>query len=581
MSMKTLLSEEPKENKTLEDGENEDAINQSKRTYKGCNINTRLLPVKLFYLFFFGGIGAVFPYLTVYYKQLGLNPTQIGILGGIRPFVGFIGGIVWGAIADKYRARRLVLLMSLSAWLGLLCAIGFVPPANEAECPLPPSLVQEYLQKSDSDEGSVSLLINNPSNTVKNAIDENIISKRFALSDNINKLQASAITTRSKERNKLSKYDVEGKANTTSDSEIASTIAILTNPSDTSWLYDPQDLIRVFAILATLTAFGEVMQSPTFSLGDTAALDNLEGDYSKYGSQRVWGSVGLGISSFSVGALINMTRHTYIKCGIQMVFSDYRVAFYVFAVVVLAAFIVTTRLRFKDHDTDVPSEHDLIYLFKLLCTVNHISVLMVSFFMGTSTGLIFGFLYWHLENIGASQLLMGTASLVDTTSEIGTFFISHHIIATVGHIGILCLGLASYIIRFIAYAYLSNPWWVLPVEILQGISFAASWVALTSYMALVVPCDSFATVQGILHGAYWGLGLGVGSIVGGLFIDSYGAVKTFIGFAFANCVILLLFIIVQWLSPKPEFLKEDYTKINGSLKYSNEENSNGNEIKSK
>ena len=41
-----------------------------------------LLVSKLFYLFFFAASGSLFPLLGVYFKQLGMNALQCGILMG-------------------------------------------------------------------------------------------------------------------------------------------------------------------------------------------------------------------------------------------------------------------------------------------------------------------------------------------------------------------------------------------------------------------------------------------------------------------------------------------------------------------
>lgn len=41
-----------------------------------------LLVSKLFYLFFFAAFGSLFPLLGVYFKQLGMNALQCGILMG-------------------------------------------------------------------------------------------------------------------------------------------------------------------------------------------------------------------------------------------------------------------------------------------------------------------------------------------------------------------------------------------------------------------------------------------------------------------------------------------------------------------
>jgi len=83
----------------------------------------------------------------------------------------------------------------------------------------------------------------------------------------------------------------------------------------------------------------------------------------------------------------------------------------------------------------------------------------------------FSFMYKHTllyDCTGANQLLMGLDSIVACIFEFGAFFIVEHVIKYVGHIGILYIGLFAYIIRFVVYAALVNPWFVLPVEALQG-----------------------------------------------------------------------------------------------------------------
>ena len=59
-------------------------------------INYDLLVSKTFYFFFFAAFGSLFPLISVYFKQIGMNPTQSGILIGFRPFVEFFSAPFWG-----------------------------------------------------------------------------------------------------------------------------------------------------------------------------------------------------------------------------------------------------------------------------------------------------------------------------------------------------------------------------------------------------------------------------------------------------------------------------------------------------
>ncbi|EKU20735.1 hypothetical protein NGA_0599300 [Nannochloropsis gaditana CCMP526] len=74
-----------------------------------------LVTVKLLFLLFYGSLGAVMPYLPVYYHSLGLPDKQIGMLGAITPAVTFVVAPLWGALADQTGRHKDVLLFTFVA----------------------------------------------------------------------------------------------------------------------------------------------------------------------------------------------------------------------------------------------------------------------------------------------------------------------------------------------------------------------------------------------------------------------------------------------------------------------------------
>ena len=109
-------------------------------------LNRALVIYKTFYFLFFGAVGALFPYLAVFYKQLWLSPHQVGILIGLRPFIQMCASPLWGILADTYNASKWMLLMSIAAWLVSNYSISFVKPKQyEPNC----SLNLTYLPLTD------------------------------------------------------------------------------------------------------------------------------------------------------------------------------------------------------------------------------------------------------------------------------------------------------------------------------------------------------------------------------------------------------------------------------------------------
>ncbi|CAG2186475.1 unnamed protein product [Mytilus edulis] len=333
-------------------------------------IESDLLIYKLFYFGFGGAIGCVFPFLSVYYKQLGFSPNQIGIISGVRPLIGFMSGPLWGSIADRCRIRKMMMLISTFGWLTFLMGIGFVPPAatTDKNCQLELVFVNSTLGLHNTSSG------------------------KDALSSVFKKLSTS-------EQNKL------------------------------------------------LEDRGEIVHSPLSALSDSGCIEHIGMEnVDKYGFQRCWASFGFGLF-------------------------DYHVAFYFFAgcmiIVIISAFMFSFPHE-KAAKADNKPKPNIKHTFKLFMTPHYCSWLVCMFVMGMCNGVIWAFLYWHMENLGASQLLIGLSSVVNNIAEIITFFVIFPLIKKVGVMPFMILGILGYIARFCVFAFINNPWFILPVEVLQG-----------------------------------------------------------------------------------------------------------------
>jgi PPP family 3-phenylpropionic acid transporter len=65
--------------------------------------------ILLAYLIYFAAIGAAYPYLPVFYRDIGLGLEQIGILTALQAAVQLLLAPVWGGLADRFPRTRLTL----------------------------------------------------------------------------------------------------------------------------------------------------------------------------------------------------------------------------------------------------------------------------------------------------------------------------------------------------------------------------------------------------------------------------------------------------------------------------------------
>ena len=90
----------------------------NQRASKGL---TLLLAPKVFYFCYYAAMAAFSPYLALYYRQLGIGETQIGLLTGIPPLVGLLAAPLWGGFADATQRHQRLLQSAISGlWLVVL-----------------------------------------------------------------------------------------------------------------------------------------------------------------------------------------------------------------------------------------------------------------------------------------------------------------------------------------------------------------------------------------------------------------------------------------------------------------------------
>lgn len=75
------------------------------------------------------------------------------------------------------------------------------------------------------------------------------------------------------------------------------------------------------------------------------------------------------------------------------------------------------------------------------------------------------------------------------------------------HMHVFSLMFFTFSVRFFLYSVIKNPVWVLPVELLNGITFALAYSAAISYAAHLAPVGVEGTFQGIVGTASLGIGL--------------------------------------------------------------------------
>ncbi|MCL4303329.1 MAG: MFS transporter [Anaerolineae bacterium] len=246
--------------------------------------------------------------------------------------------------------------------------------------------------------------------------------------------------------------------------------------------------------------------APIVPFLDNSTLAYLGEHKNQYGRLRLWGAVGWGMAAPVVGWLVEQ--------------SDLNWSFYSYIGLMFAGLLVAFRLPIRQTRISAPFWQSV----RLLLGNNRqwLLFLIVVFGAGVGSAIIHNYLFLYMELLGTGNTLMGLALTVATLSELVIFSSSDRLLNRWGIKNVLLLALAALAVRLLAYAVISNPWLVLPVQLLHGLSFSALWAAGVAYADRIAPPGLGTTAQGLFTGVFMGLAAAVGAFIGGVLYENIG-----------------------------------------------------------
>jgi PPP family 3-phenylpropionic acid transporter len=278
-------------------------------------------------------------------------------------------------------------------------------------------------------------------------------------------------------------------------------------------------------------------------LMDNSVLTLLGAHKAEYGRLRVWGSVGWAVAATLLGPVLQ-------RAGLSW-------AFYSFLLFMFVTFIVAWQMPVLQ---GAAGQSYRTGLKMLLATPRFLLLLAVALVYGASLSVYLNYLFLYLETLNASRTLMALSLTTATISELPLWYVTHRLIHRWGVNRMLAIALLAMCIRAFAYALITVPWLVLPINLLHGVSFALLWAAGVASADAIAPPGLGATAQGLFAGTVLGLGASLGAFAGGALYDSIGPVALFQATGVMLVAALFLFAIVRLMPrrrTKPHALGEE------------------------
>ncbi|XP_048578820.1 major facilitator superfamily domain-containing protein 6 [Nematostella vectensis] len=522
----------------------------------------RCLPNAYYYLFY-AALGSLLPFLTLYYRSLGLSAWQIGVLGGIRPLIALLSGPLWCFISNQYNVRKLILVASLISWVAFTLPLGFVSHAQNANCHVG---LKSYRNRTTQ-------LVNNTADNVKRGVDHLGMEREFIRETSMEMEAKNANDDNSHGKYlEMKKRDRRGSKVEEKDPRHIelekpfvnsfSTFGMKLNNGDYRKKRRPYDfksrgypyinkrknpfVKTIFIELFFLVLLGELFQAPTDDMNshyEGTFLEHLDVLYQSVPTNSLCSALGIALSAFFTGLVITFSPKFNI-CGEE--YSDYKIAFYFFGVLMTMALVVSVKFRLNYRRKR--TEFDVLGSLRLLWSAEHAQFVVVTLVMGTFRGLLSNFLYWNTAEIGGSELVVGVTVVSQYLSDILVNMAAPALMIYAGFVGMIYCGLASYAVRFLVYSWLSTPQsaWAIPsVELMHGVSNSLAWSAFILYIINYTPRSTYPVGIFIVQGLYLGVGSGIGGLLGGGMIQLVDTNVSFRVFALVSLLLCLVFVMMQ------------------------------------
>lgn len=573
-------------------------------------INTHLVPMKAHYFLYNAGTAPVVPFLPTFARQLGFSAVAVGTLYTALPVAGMLAKPACGAIADRLHLHKSFFLAAIAITAVAFLATGFIPESStppltaahldcgsltnlkvcgrNAHCATSRLLSDNgnetvtchvFCNPSDESENWGELCqtwnitrycsnVGDQSNLLDNLFERKSMDSSPKMISHLNQknftnhleflaevpiihsvqvdsclfLRVSEAVFPDGLHVPYCNSIISAKCKISCDNEeVSEAISeIQQEDSGNSGSWTPSESYQ-FWLFSALLLISWVGMAVTVSIGDAICFEMLGDKPQDYGRQRLWGAFGWGIFSALAGFLVDQSSKGHTQ-------KDYSPVFYLSLGLLVLDFLNSTKLKHSEKKMSASIVRDVGRLF---LEFRVILFLVWCVAIGLCTGVLWQFLFWHLEDLASKQDNCDVINNIKTIEglvmavqcflgEIPFFFLSGIILKKLGHVNTMTLVLFGFGVRMLLYSFLTNPWWALPIELLNGLTFGLAYATMASYASVVAPPGTEATVQGLVGATFEGIGVSLGSLMGGVLFSHYGGTITFRIYGIGAFIVFIL-----------------------------------------
>ena len=408
-------------------------------------------------------------YSPLYMKQIGLNANEVGLTSLIGIFAPSLLVPPIGFIADKFRARKLVLFTAILVTVPLILLPVFPLLFNLQSCLTSNNGTSGRHRPNDFD-GNSTHQQRRPSPNGRH------INRGMRIKVNFSKLTKLVGATRLEVNSTHACEDENGS---------------IKNSSKNVNVNEGGNEVSVALVIYMITARGlyDVAKRVMVMLLTVSTLSFTRREGGSFGSYRCWGDIASSVSLFSFGML---TFHIFIKIcekfrhGYVMVFPWS--ASWLGLSLLSIPWIIFEYLHYRVVDwAEVKG---------ILSDGHYVVMLLIACFCGGCFSFQVRWENWYVRELGGSPVVMGTGGLLRRAFIAVSLSISGKVMNAFGELKTVSFALFLYAVAFLSFSLIQTPWLILVVDVFQSAAFAISYSSLAVHFSKAGSKASSAIIQG-------------------------------------------------------------------------------------
>ncbi|CAF2974102.1 unnamed protein product [Rotaria sp. Silwood2] len=540
--------------------------------------------LKAHYFLFFSAFGILYPILNITLRSRGLSNTEIAYTNLIIPFLVFFTNPLLGFVADHSR-RYLLTFNCILVATTLLYSFMFILPAIkshniEATIAYDDTLghvldfcaSQEVATKcsSRSECGcSYTSLCQKQKLPFNFSFTMSSKDTRQTLTSSIDMSELS--TCGIQYRVPVDKFIQNYTSNLLRNNENSHVLAICEITCSIAHychgIRHSQQALYVL-LYSLIFVIGTDLISIGITVGASIGFATLPRP-DIFGEQRVWGTIGFGLSAFAASRL-----YEYFKTDFVYII--------MFAVTTIICICVTSFIRIQPHkrrqkktnnnirnnereidDTIIKNtaiekknkdtlRSKAAALIPLLKKVDVMVFFSLTFIWGMSYAALDPYLYLYIDEIAPceSHSIVGWMSLISASAEVIALFLAGRMLKLIGMNASSVIILIAFTIRFAGYYFIRRPYFLLFMETMHYFNFGILYVLIAQKADAIAPPGLAGTLQGVVYGVSFGLGRGVGLIACSFIYTRLQSRLLFLVFAIFDAIAAIIYSIYFFLRAK-------------------------------